>query len=145
MEKRATLIKDGGQGGAQFQVERFLCPPLASLSAMTSSFQCGAVYAEFLPVLSLLRHPTRASLPAGRPAVDASYALVPFIRRRNLAREALLVTFDEQVDPQLVRAALEDLLRKGALRWVGLKGSNVQVWRTADIARALKSQRSGAK
>ena len=47
------------------------------------------------------------------------------------------VTFDEQTDPQLVRAALEDLLRKGALRWVGLEGNNVQVWRTEDITQAL--------
>ena len=58
-----------------------------------------------------------------------------------MARQALLVTFDEQTDPQLVRTALEDLLRKGALRWVGLGGGNVQVWRTADITRALDSQR----
>ena len=56
-----------------------------------------------------------------------------------MARQALLVTFDEQTDPQLVCTALEDLLRKGALRWVGLGGNNVQVWRTADIARALLS------
>ena len=47
------------------------------------------------------------------------------------------MTFDEQTDPQLVRAALEDLLRKGALRWVGLEGNNVQVWRTEDITQAL--------
>jgi hypothetical protein len=59
-----------------------------------------------------------------------------------LARQALLVTFDEQVDSQLVRAALEDLLRKGALRWVGLEGNNVQVWRTADITQALASRRA---
>jgi hypothetical protein len=72
---------------------------------------------------------------------DASYALVPIIRRRKLARQALLVTFDEQTDPQPVCTALEDLLRKGALRWVGLGGNNVQVWRTADIARALNSPR----
>ncbi len=37
-----------------------------------------------------------------------------------MARAALLVTFDEQVDPQLARTALEDPLRNGALRWVGL-------------------------
>jgi hypothetical protein len=43
-----------------------------------------------------------------------------------LARQGLLVTFDEQTDPQLVCTALEDLLRKGALRWVGLGGNNVQ-------------------
>jgi hypothetical protein len=59
-----------------------------------------------------------------------------------LARQALLVTFDEQTDPQLVRAALEDLLRKGALRWVGLDGINVQVWRTKDITRAFASRRA---
>jgi hypothetical protein len=29
-------------------------------------------------------------------------------------------------------AALEDLLRNGALRWMGMEGNNVQVWRTAD-------------
>jgi hypothetical protein len=62
-----------------------------------------------------------------------------------LARQALLVTFDEQTDPQLVCTALEDLLRKGALHWVGLDGNNVQVWRTADITRALNSRRGGAK
>ena len=45
----------------------------------------------------------------------------------------LLVTFDEQTDPNLVRTALEDLLRNGALRWAGLDGGNVQVWRTADV------------
>lgn len=55
----------------------------------------------------------------------------------KLARQALLVTFDEQVDSQLVRTALEDSLRKGALRWVGLEGDNVQVWRTDDITLAL--------
>ena len=55
------------------------------------------------------------------------------------------MTFDEQTDPSLVRAALEDLLRKGALRWVGLEGSNVQVWRTEDITRALDAQQRGAK
>ena len=54
----------------------------------------------------------------------------------KLARQTLLVTFD-QVDSQLVRAALEDSLRKGALRWVGLEGDNVQVWRTDDITLAL--------
>ena len=57
-----------------------------------------------------------------------------------MARAALLVTFDEQVDPQLARTALEDLLRKGALGWVGLEGNNVQVWRTADITQALASR-----
>ena len=62
-----------------------------------------------------------------------------------MARQALLVTFDEQTDPSLVRAALEDLLRKGTLRWVGLEGSNVQVWRTEDITRALDAQQRGAK
>jgi hypothetical protein len=69
----------------------------------------------------------------------------PFPWRRNLARQALLVTFDEQTDPQLVCTALEDLLRKGALRWVGLDGNNVQVWRTADITTALALQRRVAE
>jgi hypothetical protein len=31
--------------------------------------------------------------------------------KRN--RDALLVTYDEQTDPELVRTALEDLLRRG--------------------------------
>jgi hypothetical protein len=60
-----------------------------------------------------------------------------------LARQALLVTFDEQAAPSLVCAALEDLLRKGALRWVGVEGNNVQVWRTEDITRALDAQQRG--
>jgi hypothetical protein len=59
----------------------------------------------------------------------------------ELARQALLVTFDEKVDSQLVRAALENLLRKRALRWVGLDGNNVQVWRTADICQGTSQQR----
>ena len=62
-----------------------------------------------------------------------------------MAREALLVTFDERVDPQLARIALEELLRKGVLRWVGLDGNNVQVWRTADITQALDSQPRGTE
>jgi hypothetical protein len=77
----------------------------------------------------------------GRRHGDASYHTDPFPTEVELARQALLVTFDEQTDPQLVRAALENLLRKGALRWVGLEGSNVQVWRTEDITEALNSQR----
>jgi hypothetical protein len=55
--------------------------------------------------------------------------------KRN--REALLVTYDEQTNPELVRAALEDLLRRGGLKWAGLTGENVQVWCTADITREL--------
>jgi hypothetical protein len=51
----------------------------------------------------------------------------------------------EQVDSQLVRTALEDSLRKGALRWVGLEGDNVQVWRTDDITLALNSQKAGTE
>lgn len=57
-----------------------------------------------------------------------------------MPRQALLVTFDEHVDSQLARTALEDLLRKGALRWVGMEGNNVQVWRTVDISRTLLSR-----
>jgi hypothetical protein len=71
----------------------------------------------------------------------AFYHTDPFSTEVELARQALLVTFDEQTDPQLVRAALESLLRKGALRWVGLEGSNVQVWRTEDITEGLNSPR----
>jgi hypothetical protein len=41
-----------------------------------------------------------------------------------MPRQALLVTFDEPTDPNLVRAALEDLLRDGALGWAGLEGDN---------------------
>jgi hypothetical protein len=59
--------------------------------------------------------------------------------KRN--REALLVTYDEQTDPELVRTALEDLLRRGGLKWAGLAGDNVQVWRTADLARQLDLKR----
>jgi hypothetical protein len=55
--------------------------------------------------------------------------------KRN--RDALLVTYDEQTDPELVRTALEDLLRHGGLKWAGLAGENVQVWRTADLTREL--------
>ena len=58
-----------------------------------------------------------------------------------MPRQALLVTFDEHVDSQLARTALEDLLRKGALRWVGMEGNNVQVWRTVDISRTLQPPR----
>ena len=84
-------------------------------------------------------------MPGGRASATGIGGLVtdPFLWRQNLARQALLVTFDEQTDPSLVRAALEDLLRKGALRWVGLDGNNVQVWRTADITQALDSQPRG--
>ena len=60
--------------------------------------------------------------------------------KRN--REALLVTYDEQANPELVRAALEDLLRRGGLKWTGLAGETVKVWRTADITRKLADARS---
>jgi hypothetical protein len=63
-----------------------------------------------------------------------------FVMRQT--REALLVTYDEQTEPELVRAALEDLLRRGGLKWAGLTGETVQVWRTADITRELDPKRA---
>ena len=52
------------------------------------------------------------------------------------------MTYDEQANPELVRAALEDLLRRGGLKWTGLAGETVKVWRTADITRKLADARS---
>ena len=95
-------------------------------------------------MLSPLRHPAQSGV-AGAARCDASYAPVPFLWKAAFGPSGFAVTFDEQTDPSLVRAALEDLLCKGALRWVGLDGSNVQVWRTEDITPALDAQQRGAK
>lgn len=55
----------------------------------------------------------------------------------GMPREALLVTYEEDADPEVVRYTLENMLRHGLLEAVGLAGSNVQVWRTKDLSRGL--------
>ena len=116
------MIEDW-QGRGLVQLEQSLCWPHAR-----------QIRPQFLrySVQTGLRMPARwCGLPRG-PVFPTGV---------ELARQALLVTFDEKVDSQLVRAALENLLRKRALRWVGLDGNNVQVWRTADICQGTSQQR----
>ena len=66
-EGRATLIEDVGVGRSLVSGGTVSVPTSVALSAVTSSFRCEAVCAEFLPMLSLLRHSVRIGLPGVRP------------------------------------------------------------------------------
>jgi hypothetical protein len=76
--------------------KRVAAPPTASsASGGTSSFRWASVCAEFLSVLSPLRHFVRIGLP-WLPAASCAWF---HFGEAELTRQALLVTFDEQVDP----------------------------------------------